>query len=111
LINSIVSPGTYPDIAFTNGTSAPASDSAVVLGSCDASCIDEENGPFVGTQVTLASVITPKTFTSEVLGTTILVNTGTPLSTYQFVIPGLLIVATLWVNRRAKHGTMKGANQ
>jgi Prealbumin-like fold domain len=96
VIESTVSPGTYPDLAYAVGDTCPSK------------CEDDEEievlsnlhkapTPFVGTQVVVIAKTQP-----QVLGAVTLENTGTPVNALQFALPAALVVLTLRVSRRRK---------
>ncbi len=107
-IGGNVSNGTYPDLAFTKGCSVPS-----VLGLCLGSRVIGSSSlnsatPFVGTQVSITSTLTPAIFTAgQVLGAETLVNTGTNLLAAQYVLPMLMLVG-VYITRRATHYQEKG---
>jgi uncharacterized repeat protein (TIGR01451 family) len=84
-ITSSVSPGTYPDLAFASGCAIPSEE----CGDTDLAYSNVHDGnedPFVGTKVTIAA--------PQVLGATILVNTGTPFLAYSVLSGAILLGAT-----------------
>lgn len=112
IIGSIVSNGTYPDLAFTSGFASQfhIGNPNVTGGCANSSCLNALGQPFVTTVVTVGNgpSTTPVNFTAgQVLGDAVLVNTGPNLLWAEFVLPPLLI-AGVYITRRATHYQEKG---
>ena len=100
-IGASVSDGTYPDLAFVKGFSAPEAGTAI-FGNLSFSAT-----PFVGTKVTVISVLAPHDYTAEkVIGPEVLVNTGATILPAQYILPTIL-VGIIYVSRRASHNQQK----
>jgi uncharacterized repeat protein (TIGR01451 family) len=98
-IGSHVSVGTYPDIAFVSGLTKPTGGTQV-LGN-----VQFSSTPFVGTAVAVINPLTPTTFVAgQVLGASVLVNTGASLFWLEFVLPFALLGGVITTYKFSKHG-------
>jgi hypothetical protein len=95
-----VTPGTYPDVAFVRGLSAPAGQ--VVLGN-----VTRATTPFVSTAVTIIKPTAIPNFQAS--ESNILVNTGSGWSKGQIIIPLILISLTIYAYRLSRREAPKGA--
>ena len=104
-IQSNVSDGIYPDLAYITGYSQPNSSGYEVIGNIT-NLSNSANTPFVGTLVSIISPLPIGTYTApRIVGPPELVNTGTNILAAQYILPVLLVGGVVIVLRRnAKTG-------
>ena len=104
-IQSNVSDGIYPDLAYVTGFSQPDNGGYQVIGNIT-NLSSPSTTPFVGTLVSVISPLPIGTYTApRIVGPPELVNTGTNLLAAQYILPVVLAGGVIIVSRRnAKTG-------
>ena len=102
-ISNVVTPGTYPDIAFAVGAaSSDSEESGEVLSNMTVA-----STPFVGTQVAVASPVVASVFTAP----EVLARTGSYFPALLAVIPALMLGIGLLIYKRSRRLEREGGQR